>query len=212
MKRSMQTYTFTLILADVPGLTDAVCDALFEAGCDDALVGMRDGVVFLDYSREAGSFREAVFSAIADVEGAGIEAHVARVEPDELVTMSEIARRTGRSRENVRQLISGVRGPGGFPPPVANLTRKSPIWRWTEAAQWFREKAGVEAAASTEEAATKSSTCLDGGDFIAAVNATLELRRHVPTPGEAMQLYEKLLQPSPRSRKRQRQKVPAQRD
>jgi hypothetical protein len=83
----MQTYDFTLILSGVPELTDAVCDALFEAGCDDAVLGQRDGVVFLDFGREADSAQAAILSAIAAVEGAGIGAQVVRVEPDDLVTI-----------------------------------------------------------------------------------------------------------------------------
>ena len=80
----MQTYEFTLILSGVPELTDAVCDALFEAGCDDALVGQREGITFLDFGREAESAQAAISSAIAAVEGAGIGARVVRVEPDGL--------------------------------------------------------------------------------------------------------------------------------
>lgn len=82
-KTTKQTHTFTLILSGLTELTDDVSDALFETGCDDALVGIRDGVVFLDFDREASSFHEAVQSAIADVEGAGIGATVLRVEPED---------------------------------------------------------------------------------------------------------------------------------
>src|SRR5437762_1349528 len=96
-----RVWTFTIILDGVPELTDEVADALYEAGCDDALVGSRDGVVFLDFDREANSFQDAVVSAMTAVESAGIGARVIRIEPDELVTMAEIARRTRRSRESI---------------------------------------------------------------------------------------------------------------
>jgi hypothetical protein len=72
----MQTCEFTLILSGLSEVTDEMTDALLEAGCDDALVGTRDGVVFLDFSREADSLRVAILSAIADVEKAGIGARV----------------------------------------------------------------------------------------------------------------------------------------
>jgi hypothetical protein len=49
---------------------------LYEAGCDDALIGMRDGVAFADFIREANSFTEAIQSAIRDVERAGVGARV----------------------------------------------------------------------------------------------------------------------------------------
>ena len=186
------THTFTLVLSGGPGLTDELTDALFEAGCDDALPGSRGGVVFLDFTREADSLREAVLSAIADAEAGGLGARVVRVEPDEWVTMAEIGRRIGRSRESVRQLVAGLRGPGGFPPPAANRAGKSPVWRWTEAEAWLREKGGVTPGGPRGETA-----------FLAAVNGALEVRRHVPSAAEARRLYEALLRPR-RGPRRQR--------
>jgi hypothetical protein len=181
------THSFTLILSGVSALTQPVRDALFEAGCDDALLGIRDGVAFLDFDREGTSFREALFTAIAQVEGAGIDAHVVRVEPDELVTAAEIARRTGRSRESIRQLILGERGPGGFPAPVSALTARSPIWKWTEVVHWFMEH--------FEKSRLGPLVSRDKYSLIAAVNAVLDLRRHVPTLSAAMNLWKSLNRP-----------------
>jgi hypothetical protein len=45
---------------------------------------------------------------------------VMRVEPDDIVTMAEIADRSDRTRESVRLLIAGQRGPGGFPRPMSH--------------------------------------------------------------------------------------------
>jgi hypothetical protein len=70
------TWAFTLILDGVPELTDDMTDALYEAGCDDALVGSRDGVIFLDFTRQAVSLQEAVRSAISDVQAAGVSTKV----------------------------------------------------------------------------------------------------------------------------------------
>jgi hypothetical protein len=139
-----QDYEFTLILSGVRELTRAVLDALYEAGCDDALIGIRDGVAFADFCREASSFRQAVLTAIHDIETAGIGAKVEHIEPDELVTMSEIARRLHLSREGVRKWVAGLRGPGNFPPPVGSLTRRSPLWRWTDVIQWHRKDLAKE--------------------------------------------------------------------
>jgi hypothetical protein len=201
-----ETFTFTLILSGVSGLTEEVADALFEAGCDDALLGIRDGVVFLDFDREAPSLREAALSAIADVEGAGVGAAVTRVEPDELVTMAEIARRLGRSRESVRQLVTGERGPGHFPPPVANLTQKSPIWRWADVEPWFRENvgSGAKSKPTLKQASAELPTVASLGT-VAAINAALELRRHVKDVNEATRLCRVLLTPR-KSHRRDRQR------
>ncbi len=78
-----ETCTFTLILAGVSRLTDKVQDALFESGCDDAILGSCAGIVSLDFSREADSFPKAIQSAIVNVESAGIGATVERIELDE---------------------------------------------------------------------------------------------------------------------------------
>jgi hypothetical protein len=83
-KTAGRTHTFTLILSGLPGVTEAVSDALFEAGCDDGLLGESNEVVFLDFDRQAPSRREAILSAIRAVESAGIGARVVRVEPEEL--------------------------------------------------------------------------------------------------------------------------------
>ena len=46
------------------------------------------------------------------------------------------AERTGRSRQSISMLVSGHRGPGSFPRPVAGHIR-SPLWHWADVAAWF---------------------------------------------------------------------------
>src|SRR2546421_12108140 len=110
----MPEFDFTLAIEG--GLTPNRVDALFEMGCDDmTFQGTDIGPGYVEVSRNARSFFEAVVSAIRDVEkvdGLLVEA----IDAGGLVTMAEIADRLGRSRESVRLLISGGRGPGGFPP------------------------------------------------------------------------------------------------
>lgn len=92
---------------------------------------------YLDFDRLAGSFPEAVLSAIRDVSGSNPGVRVERIEPDDVVGMSEIARRLGRTRESVRLLWCGKRGPGGFPAPVSSVRSSSPLWSWAEVVQWL---------------------------------------------------------------------------
>ena len=64
----MPTYQFTLIV-DGPDLQDEQrIDALYESGCYDALVGRSHGVQYLEFDREAASLKDAILSAVADVE------------------------------------------------------------------------------------------------------------------------------------------------
>jgi hypothetical protein len=114
-KAPEQVREFTLILEGVE-VTDDVADALYEAGCDDALFGSSDGVVFLDFNREAPSLREAVLSAIADVEKAGVGAKVIRVEPNvgnfvaAVNATLELGRRV-RDPEEAKALCEALLGP-----------------------------------------------------------------------------------------------------
>ena len=74
-------------------------------------------------------------SAIQDVESTGIE--VLRVEPDDIVNASEIARRVSKTRESIRKYIAGERGSGTFPSPISGVRRGYQLWRWSEVAKWF---------------------------------------------------------------------------
>lgn len=157
----MIEYSFTLV---IEGDVEPRIDQLFEAGCDDATFGSVDGVHYADFDREARTVSRAVYSAIEDVESVpGLV--VRRVEPDDLVTMTEIAERLGRSREGVRLLIAGERGHGDFPAPVSHLRSRNRLWRWSDVAEW---------------AGKASSADIHSARFIAAVNAALELRTKAP--------------------------------
>jgi len=81
----MKTYSFTLILAGVDAITSAMADALYEAGCDDSTPGSSDGVVMVDFDRDAENLGAAIGSAIEDVVKAGYR--VARVEIEEAATV-----------------------------------------------------------------------------------------------------------------------------
>lgn len=78
MPATLKTFAFTLVLSGASELTEEIANALFEAGCDDAGDGSCDGILTVDFDREAGSLGEAIGSAIADVERAGFA--IARVE------------------------------------------------------------------------------------------------------------------------------------
>ena len=132
-----QEHDFALIAEGVDELTSGVEDSLFNAGCDDATLSIQYGLLYLEFSRSAKSLEEAIISAIKDVRNAGIGAEILRVDESNLVTMSEIARRIGRSRQLVHQYMVGKRGPGGFPPPECHLTDHAPLWAWCAVSHWL---------------------------------------------------------------------------
>lgn len=158
----MPEHHFTLILT---GPVDDHADELYEAGCDDAILGEIDGVTYADFDREADSLDEAITTAIAAIESVP-SLHVARVEPDDLVTAAEIAQRLGRTRESVRLLVAGRRGAGDFPAPISHTRQRNRLWRWADVLAWTGQ-------ADPDE--------LAGAQFIAALNAALELRARAPS-------------------------------
>jgi len=78
----MQIYDFTLVLSSGTVLTEVLSDALFEAGCNDGSPGSCEGVVTIDFHREAGSLEAAIRSAIADVQKTGYSVAKAEIEAD----------------------------------------------------------------------------------------------------------------------------------
>lgn len=169
----MAEYGFTLI---IDGDVESHLDELFEAGCDDATFGRVDGVQYADFDREAETLADAIASALHEVESIpGLR--VRRVEPDDFVTVAEIANRLHRTRESVRLLITKKRGKRDFPAPVSHLRKRTRLWRWSDVAAW----ADVDPSTVTQ------------ARLIAALNATLELRNTAaPLPEEARALVASL--------------------
>ena len=115
----MATHNFTLIVEGPDLQSGAIIDSVFEAGCDDAFIGRSDGIQYADFDRNADTFEGAILGAIAELESIdGVR--VVRLADAGLVSMANIATRTGRTRESVRLLITGEREPGGFPPRVTD--------------------------------------------------------------------------------------------
>jgi predicted DNA-binding transcriptional regulator AlpA len=61
---------------------------------------------------------------------------VDRVEPDPLVSLADIASRTGLTRAAITQYSKGQRGEN-FPAPVARVTSETSLYDWAEVARWL---------------------------------------------------------------------------
>ncbi|MGW1676992.1 hypothetical protein [Saccharopolyspora sp. NPDC002376] len=126
----MNSHEFTLILDRTPN--DEEYDALFEAGCDDAVVEIRNGATLLDFTRESPTLAHALVTAIQDAERAGFR--VEGVQTDDLVSLRTIADRLDRSYESVRLLAAARRGPGGFPTALSGDGWS--LYSWSQVADW----------------------------------------------------------------------------
>lgn len=130
----MTSYEFALKLNRE--VTDEEIDALYEAGCGDAAIETGPLGAVAHFSREAPSLAEAIAAAARDIDKVpGLRA--VGVQCDNMVTMLDIATRTGVSREAVRLWTTGQRGPGGFPKPLLVTTGGEKLWDWEHVALWL---------------------------------------------------------------------------
>jgi hypothetical protein len=86
----MKTHHFMLILSGVAEITSELADALYEATKDDIEFEMRSGIASLEFVRAAPSLRDAILSAIRDVEEADLGIRVVRVESEAANTIAKI--------------------------------------------------------------------------------------------------------------------------
>ena len=115
-------------------------EKLYEAGCDDATVGIGlNGRVALNFIREASSAVEAVSSAIADVKKAIPGAKLIEATPD-LVGLTDIADIVGCSRQNMRKLV--VAHKSVFPSPIHEGSVA--LWHLSKVLQWLKTKGSYE--------------------------------------------------------------------
>ena len=130
----MNTYKFTLIftLPASQSEPEEHLDALFEAGCDDALIGTGvPGRIALDFEREGSNALSTILSAIADVKSAIPNANIAECSPD-LVGVTGIANLFRLSRQAVQKAITSNQN--SFPAPVHS--GKSSVWHLMQVVDW----------------------------------------------------------------------------
>lgn len=130
----MKIYEFSIIASGLDPQAADFESRFYDAGCDDATISFQKGHIIADFAREAETLDIAIASAIEAMTAAG--ATVDRVEPDPLVSLAEIAARTGMSRAAMTQYSKGQRGKD-FPSPIARVTSDSPLWDWAGVALWL---------------------------------------------------------------------------
>jgi hypothetical protein len=160
-----KVYQFTLVLDGVDDQTPNLEDALFEAGCDDALINYKNRTVYLHFDREDEDLEHAIISAIKAVESTDLGAKIVSVAPEHLVSLSDIAERVSMSRQAVSLFVLGERGTKDFPKPVLKIANKSPLWRWSSVAEWLYRQQKI-----------KDHEVIDFANVIEDINAALDSR------------------------------------
>src|SRR6266496_399390 len=109
------------------GLHKEIRKAIAAAGLDPAgAEGPHPALAHL--AIDTASLPAAIIAAVRQIERLGIA--VTGVQSTDLVSLRDIAARTGRSYESVRKLAHGQRGPGGFPAPLS--TGQWALYSWAE--------------------------------------------------------------------------------
>lgn len=192
----MTEYEFQLYyqLPDHQPDPEAWLDALFEAGCDDALIGVAvQGHLSLDFTREAPDPVTALRSAMADVRRAIIDARLVGAGPD-LLNLSELssllsARLAPVTRQAMRKYAAGEvrKVVSRFPSPRVNGT--TPLWHLDEVLVWL--KANGKVAPELERRADHLiALCETLRAFNAAGEYALSRASHPSLAAQAMKLME----------------------
>lgn len=125
-------------LADPGPVGDDVVERLYAAGCNDATVGIGlPGRIALSFTREAGSAKQAILSALEDVKRAVPDAEIIEVSPD-LAGLTDIAELVGVSRQNMRKLMLGHAAT--FPAPVHDGS--TALWHLAPVLEWLNGRNG----------------------------------------------------------------------
>ena len=130
-------YEFTLKyrLGDSAADPKQYVEALAEAGCEDAVVGIgQNGRIALSFIREAESALDAISSALEDVQRAIPSAKLVEATPD-FVSVTDIADLFAVSRQSIRQLIQSKGA--DFPEPFHE--GKPSLWHLTDVLVWFQD-------------------------------------------------------------------------
>ncbi len=133
----MTTYGFSLLFT-LPAEDedpDIHVEALYEAGCADATIGIgKLGMIALDFDRDAASAHAAIESAMRDVRKVIPKAKLVEASPD-YVGLTEAAEIAGFSRQNMRKLM--LKDTNSF--PVAVHIGNPAVYHLDAVLKWFKD-------------------------------------------------------------------------
>lgn len=133
-------FTLTFALSEDSTNPENCLDALYEAGCDDALVGTGMlGSIDLNFSRTAKTAENAIRQALQDVQKAIPGAELIELKPD-LVGISDIAALLECTRQNVRRMATADNS--SFPSPC--VSGSVPLWHFYEVANWLLKNSRIK--------------------------------------------------------------------
>lgn len=137
----MKKFKFAIIASGMDPEAEDFEDLFYEAGCADATLSYQKGVIIVEFNRLAVSFSHALISACQNVREAG--ARIERVEPDHLVSLTEISERCSLTRQAI-SLYGKAKRAANFPKPAAKITSKHSLYDWSEVAEWLYDNGSLD--------------------------------------------------------------------
>jgi Domain of unknown function (DUF4287) len=123
----------------------------------DAVLSWNRGVHRLAISSSGRGAIDALLNLLPGLTSALPRLKVLRLDPD-LVGVSDIAQRTGRTRQSVQLWVAGERNASRpFPLPEGSAGR-APVWRWADVDEWLKPLSLDDHSAWPTRA---ESTCID---------------------------------------------------
>ncbi|MGH9128587.1 MAG: hypothetical protein ACRDY2_06395 [Acidimicrobiales bacterium] len=130
-------YTVSILFEGIELEVDATVEAILTR-LPEAVPASVGGHVTVSATIQAHDPEQAALALAQAMVEAVPSAVAVRIDQD-LVSISDIAERTRRSRESIRLLAEGARGPGRFPAPVGTVGNAIRVWGWAVVLDWFRE-------------------------------------------------------------------------
>ena len=129
-------FEFSLVVEGISVEDEIALNSLYENY--DALLFSQSGRNILVISHEGSDSVTAAHELITSLKRDLPQVSVLRLDAD-LVGVSDIAKRTDRSRQNVDQWIKGLRHGERGPafPAAEGVAGRSPVWRWAEVNEWL---------------------------------------------------------------------------
>lgn len=152
-------YDFALIAKFSQPITNdsvyEIADSLFEAGCEDCTVMTRNQSLVIEFCREADNFQDAVISAINEINSVECLT-VLSLDAGDVVSLSDAAELSGLSRSTLSKYSKGDRGDNTFPLPIYKVQSKTPLYRWSEIAQWLNSQGNLSFELTEKSIATSA--------------------------------------------------------
>ena len=176
----MKTFEFSIIASGLDPKCHSYESRFYDGRCNDATVSFQRGHTILDFAREGDTLEDAISSAVEDAIAAGCK--VERLEPDPLVSLADIASRTGMSRAAMTQYAKGQRGKG-FPAPSVRITSESPLWAWADVARWLFRNDKIDRDQAVEaETVRQANQILECGEQHVGLSLKKRVQEHASLP------------------------------